>query len=100
MAKWLFAAILCLIRKKQHTRNYISRVALLPCVDFYVMDSSPDAAVIDYTRQKEIESQVAVSHKMFQFTLQQQKYYSRTTYYHTVRLIATRRELLRQTLTF
>lgn len=27
------------------------------------MDSSPDAAVIDYTRQKEIESQVAVSHE-------------------------------------
>lgn len=33
------------------------------------MDSSPDAAVIDYTRQKEIESQVAVSHKMLEATL-------------------------------
>lgn len=32
-------------------------------VCLYVMDSSPDAAVIDCTQQKEIESQVAVSHK-------------------------------------
>lgn len=50
-----------------HTKNNIWKLHLPSCiaprVDFYVMDSSPDAAVIDYTRQKEIESQVAVSPK-------------------------------------
>lgn len=39
-------------------------VSIVSVRRFYVMDSSPDAAVIDYTRQKEIESQVAVSHKI------------------------------------
>lgn len=44
---------------------------MVPYVGLYVMDSSPDAAVIDYTRQKEIESQVAVSHKIPQISLSQ-----------------------------
>lgn len=45
---------------------------MFPYVDFYVMDSSPDAAVIDYTRQKEIESQVAVSQRILKISLLQQ----------------------------
>lgn len=44
-------------------KYYNSQHALRRHVDFYVMDSSPDAAVIDYTRQKDIESQEAVSYK-------------------------------------
>ena len=46
---------------------------MLPHVVFYVMDSSPDAAVIDYTRQKEIESQVAVSPTILHISLLQQR---------------------------
>lgn len=51
-------------KRRSQIKNYNHQFAFFLYVDFYVMDSSPDAAVIDYTRQKEIESQVAVSHKI------------------------------------
>lgn len=58
--------------RRSRLRNYNYQFALLPHVPFYVMDSSPDAAVIDYTRQKEIESQVAVSHKNHEISVIQE----------------------------
>lgn len=64
MQSWMdYHRHLASYKRLSQNRNYNYQFALFPYVDFYVMDSSPDAAVIDYTRQKEIESQVAVSHK-------------------------------------